>query len=167
MLDRILTLLPNVHPVANPLFGAVQVLQQNMGVSACPLTIHRALFIAQAVHLSRVASPIFPDAIKSTTMGPIVSSYHKARLGQKISHPIHRNALTSSMMEVLVAVARDLRSATSAQLVQIVQRPGGAWSRYYAPSPLRTDHYDGYEIPMAEMIGEFDFPNPAPLPLAA
>ncbi|AXK43924.1 hypothetical protein [Erythrobacter aureus] len=167
MLSRILTLLPGAHPVANPLFGAVQVLQQHMGVCACPLTVHRALFIAQAVHLGRAASPIFPDAIKATTMGPIVSSYHKARLAEKISHPIHRNALTSTMMEVLVAVASELRSASSAQHVQIVQRPGGAWSRYYAPSPLRTDPYEGYEIPMEDMIGEFEFPNPSPLPLAA
>ncbi len=167
MLARILTLLPASHPVANPLFGAVQVLQQHMGVSASSLTIHRALFIAQSIHLGRTGSPVFLDEIKATMMGPIVSNYHHARLAQKVNHPVHRNALTHSMIEVLVSISQDLRTSTSAQLGQIVQRPGGAWSRYYAPSPLRTDPYDGYEIPMEDLIWEFSLPDRSPLPLAA
>ena len=104
-----------------------------------PATIHglnRLVYLAQVEAITTTGEPLFEDRIEAWQCGPVVPAVIHA-FGEwgdtAITEPIEHVEVKSGAARLIDSVAEKYGPLPAFDLVSLVRRPGGAWTRVYAP----------------------------------
>lgn len=104
-----------------------------------PATIHklnRLVYLAQAEAVATTGEPLFEDRIEAWQCGPVVPAVIHA-FGEwgdaEITEPTEHADVEPEAARLIDSVAEEYGPLPAFDLVTLVRRPGGAWTRAYAP----------------------------------
>lgn len=104
-----------------------------------PATIHklnRLVYLVQAEAIATAGEPLFEDRIEAWQCGPVVPAVTHAFGGRDdtvITEPTEHAEVEPDVARLIDSVAEKYGSLSAFDLVSLVRRPGGAWTRVYAP----------------------------------
>lgn len=104
-----------------------------------PATIHklnRLVYLAQAEAVATTGELLFEDRIEAWQCGPVVPAVTHA-FGERddtvITEPTEHVEVKPDAAHLIDSVAEKYGQLSAFDLVSLVRRPGGAWTRVYAP----------------------------------
>lgn len=104
-----------------------------------PTTIHklnRLVYLAQVEAVATTGELLFEDRIEAWQCGPVVPAVIHAFCewgDAAIAEPIEQAEVEPDAARLIDSVAEKYGSLSAFDLVSLVRRPGGAWTRVYAP----------------------------------
>lgn len=131
--------------------------ESGRGDLATNMRVQKLLYFAQGWHLARYGRPLFDAPIEAWQYGPLVPAvYNRYRpfggQGIIIADVPDDSAFTPEEYDLLMDVAREYDSLSTAELVRITHENGAPWSKTAKRQEISTKDMQSYftaQLPLA------------------
>ena len=140
----------NVTDVARFFIDVAQKQEENYcGDLMTDLRLQKLLYFAQGWHLARFGKPLFSNAIKAWTFGPVVPEIYQlykenGRRGITEETPISLSAFTEDEYALLLDVMREYDSYSTFALVELTHAADSPWARTPQSSTIPQNTIQSY-----------------------